>query len=76
MTRRATAAERGDHDRDLRKHEPRVSDLSKSLASYVSADDLDLTRKEFLFTVATRILDDLSIPHELSSIVPNGYLKG
>lgn len=32
--------------------------LLMSLKSYVAKDDLDLERKDFLRTVATRILDD------------------
>lgn len=31
----------------------------ESLAAYVTADDAELTHKQFLFAVATRILDDL-----------------
>lgn len=46
---------------------------STSLGSYVAPDDVELTRKEFLFAVATRILDDLGIPHELTKIDPNAY---
>ena len=47
----------------------------ESLAFYVSTDDGELTRKEFLFTVATRILDDLGIDHNLNNIDPNEYPK-
>lgn len=39
---------------------------AESLASYVSGDDAELSREEFLFAVATRILDDLRVPHELT----------
>jgi len=46
---------------------------TESLEFYVAPDDGELTRKEFLFTVATRILDDLGIPHDLDSINPNTY---
>lgn len=38
---------------------------AESLAPYVSGDDLELSRAEFLFAVATRILDDLHIEHGL-----------
>lgn len=61
----------------LEDHLPDTSELRtpESLVWYVSPDDHELTRKEFLFTVATRILDDLGIPHELESIDPNTYPK-
>ena len=39
--------------------------LVASLASYVSGDDGNLPRRDFLFAVATRILDDLKIEHGL-----------
>jgi hypothetical protein len=60
MTRNATPDERADHDRDLRKHELTVSDLVKSLASYVSLDDVELDRKTFLRYVSDRIASDLA----------------
>jgi hypothetical protein len=43
----------------------------QSLALYVAPDDGILTRKEFLFTVATRILDDLGISHGLDRACRN-----
>jgi hypothetical protein len=39
---------------------------AESLASYVSGDDAELSRGEFLFMVATRILDDLHVSHKLT----------
>jgi hypothetical protein len=67
MTRWATPDERADHDRDLRKHEPRPGDdmarrsrLASTLISYVSGDDVDLDRRTFLSYVRDRITDDLS----------------
>jgi hypothetical protein len=38
-----------------------ASALVLSLASYVSADDVSMDRKDFLRTVAARILDDLGV---------------
>jgi hypothetical protein len=38
-----------------------ASALVLSLASYVSADDVGLDRKEFLRSVAGRILEDLGL---------------
>lgn len=49
---------------------------AESLSAYVSPDDIEMTRKEFLFTVATRILDDLGIPHQLGGINPNEVTDG
>lgn len=36
-----------------------------TLEPYVSGDDGELSRKQFLFAVATRILDDLGLSHNL-----------
>ena len=44
-----------------------------ALSNYVTKDDHELTHKEFLFCVATRILDELGILHNLESINPNFY---
>src|SRR6266478_1187914 len=37
----------------------------ESLTVYVTADDAELSRKQFLFAVVTRILDDLKVEHHL-----------
>lgn len=41
MTRAATATEHADHDRDLRKHEPRLTDLPSALTIACLAKGLD-----------------------------------
>ena len=69
MTRAATQAERFDHDRDLRKHEPRPADQRYAVAalvgeceSLVASGDLNPSQEASLRCLVARTLAAFQMP--------------
>jgi hypothetical protein len=59
MAKHEKAAHISDKPEEVKEPDPAVTALVMSLASYVSGDDIGKDRKEFLRSVAGRILEDL-----------------